>query len=111
MGIPLMPAAGKKISREELLSQLAQLQNDSDRRKFLSRHHGLVRGEVVKQLAELVPENIRADTQEALHLADAALLIARKLRVKEHIAIALSANANALYACGDDPSAVDHPSL
>jgi CHAT domain-containing protein/Tfp pilus assembly protein PilF len=103
-----MPAAGKKISREELLSQLAQLQNDSDRRKFLSRHHGLARGEVVKQLAELVPEKIRADTQEALHLADAALLIARKLRGKEHIAIALWAKANALYACGNNRAAVDH---
>src|SRR5713101_4947788 len=68
-----MPAAGKKNSRGELLSELARLQSDSDRRKFLSRHTTLVRAEVVKKLSELVVEKIRVDTREALQLADAAL--------------------------------------
>src|SRR2546422_11352666 len=79
-----MPAAGKKHSRGELLSKLARLQSDSDRRKFLSRHTTLVRAEVVKKLSELVVEKIRVDTREALQLADAALSIARKLRRKEN---------------------------
>src|SRR6266849_4654630 len=84
-----MPAAGKKHSRGELLSELARLQSDSDRRKFLSRHTTLVRAEVVKKLSELVVEKIRVDTREALQLADAALSIARKLRRKENLALGL----------------------
>src|SRR6266568_1740419 len=88
-----MPAAGKKNSRGELLSELARLQSDSDRRKFLSRHTTLVRAEVVKKLSELVVEKIRVDTREALQLADAALSIARKLRRKENLALGLWAEA------------------
>src|SRR5712691_4635666 len=103
-----MPAAGKKNSRGELLSELARLQSDSDRRKFLSRHTTLVRAEVVKKLSELVVEKIRVDTREALQLADAALSIARKLRRKENLALGLWAKANALYACGDNRAAVEH---
>src|SRR5713226_3776500 len=103
-----MPAAGKKHSRGELLSKLARLQSDSDRRKFLSRHTTLVRAEVVKKLSELVVEKIRVDTREALQLADAALSIARKLRRKENLALGLWAKANALYACGDNRAAVEH---
>src|SRR5216683_1097083 len=103
-----MPAAGKKHSRGELLSELARLQSDSDRRKFLSRHTMLVRAEVVKKLSELVVEKIRVDTREALQLADAALSIARKLRRKENLALGLWAKANALYACGDNRAAVEH---
>ena len=103
-----MPAAGKKNSRGELLSELARLQSDSDRRKFLSRHTTLVRAEIVKKLSELVVEKIRVDTREALQLADAALSIARKLRRKENLALGLWAKANALYACGDNRAAVEH---
>src|SRR6266478_3766376 len=103
-----MPAAGKKHSRGELLSELARLQSDSDRRKFLSRHTTLVRAEVVKKLSELVVEKIRVDTREALQLADAALSIARKLRRKENLALGLWAKANALYACGDNHAAIEH---
>src|SRR6266566_2569075 len=103
-----MPAAGKKHSRGELLSKLARLQSDSDRRKFLSRHTTLVRAEVVKKLSELVVEKIRVDTREALQLADAALSIARKLRRKENLALGLWAKANALYACGDNHAAIEH---
>lgn len=103
-----MPAAVKKASREGLFSRLAVLQNETERRKFLSRHKGLIRGEVVKQLAGLVLEKIRVDTREALRLADAGLLIARRLRAKEHTALALRAKANALHASGDNRAAVEH---
>jgi len=103
-----MPAAIKKITREELLSQLARIEKDADRRKFLTRHKTLIRSEVVKQLADLVLEKIRVDTKEALHLAEAAVLIGRKLRRKEDIALSTRAKANALYACGDNRAAVEH---
>jgi CHAT domain-containing protein len=103
-----MPTAIKKITREELLSQLARIEKDADRRKFLTRHKALVRSKVVKQLADLVLEKIRVDTKEALHLAEAAVLIGRKLRRKEDIALGTRAKANALYASGDNRAAVEH---
>jgi CHAT domain-containing protein len=103
-----MPSAIKTISQEELLEQLARVESDPDRRKFLASHKELLGAEVVKQLADLVVEKIRVDTKEALHLADAALLIADKLRRKEDIALATRAKANALYASGDNRAAVEH---
>jgi CHAT domain-containing protein/tetratricopeptide (TPR) repeat protein len=103
-----MPTAIKKITREELLAQLTHIEKDADRRKFLTRHKALISSEVVKQLADLVLEKIRVDTKEALHLAEAAVLIGRKLRRKEDIALGTRAKANALYACGDNRAAVEH---
>ena len=103
-----MPTAIKKITREELLSQLARIEKDADLRKFLTRHKALIHSEVVKQLADLVVEKIRVDTKDALHLAEAAVLIGRKLRRKEDIALGTRAKANALYACGDNRAAVEH---
>jgi CHAT domain-containing protein/Tfp pilus assembly protein PilF len=103
-----MPVAIERIPREELLSQLARVENDLERRKFLASHKSLVRSEVVKQLADLVLEKIRVDTKEALHLAEAAVLIGRRLRKKEDIALGTRAKANALYACGDNRAAVEH---
>lgn len=103
-----MATAIKKITREELLSQLARIEKDADRRNFLTRHKTLIRSEVVKLLADLVLEKIRVDTKEALHLAEAAVLIGRKLRRKEDIALGTRAKANALYACGDNRAAVEH---
>ncbi|MGB2639405.1 MAG: tetratricopeptide repeat protein, partial [Candidatus Acidiferrum sp.] len=103
-----MPTAVKKISREELFQQLARVENDAALRKFLSRHKAVIRSEVLKQLADLVLEKIRIDTKEALRLAEAAVLIGRKLRRKEDIALGVRAKANALYACGDNRAAVEH---
>lgn len=100
--------AANKISRSELLSKLGALETELHRRKLLSRHKGLLRSEVVKQLADLVLEKIRVDTREALHLADAALMIAQRLRRKEDLALGLRAKANALYASGDNHAAVEH---
>jgi CHAT domain-containing protein/Tfp pilus assembly protein PilF len=103
-----MPAAIKETAREELISELAGLGSDAARKKFLSRHKALVRSEVVKRLAELVVEKIRVDTRQAVSLADAALVIARKLRRKEDMALGLRARANALYASGENRAAVEH---
>jgi CHAT domain-containing protein len=103
-----MPTAITKIPREELLLQLAGVDNDADRREFLAHHKALLRSEVVKQLADLVIEKIRVDTKEALHLAEAAVLLGHKLRRKEDIALGTRAKANALYACGDNRAAVEH---
>ncbi|HXJ06242.1 MAG TPA: CHAT domain-containing protein [Candidatus Acidoferrum sp.] len=103
-----MPSAVKNASRAKFFLQLARLDNDSDRCKFLSSHKSLFHSEAVQQLFDLVLEKIRIDTREALHLAEAAVLIGRRLRRKEDLAIAIRAKANALYACGDNRAAVEH---
>jgi CHAT domain-containing protein len=103
-----MPTMVKKTPPEELYSQLAQLENEPDRLKFLARHRGLLRSDVVERLARLVVERVRIDTREAVHLAEAAVLIGKKLRRKESLALGLRAKANALYACGNNVAAVEH---
>jgi CHAT domain-containing protein len=103
-----MPTTIKKVPPEALFSQLGQIESESARRKFLSRHKSLARPEIVNQLSDLVLEKIRVNTREALHLADAALLIARKLRRKEALAAGLRSKANALYASGQNRAAVEH---
>ena len=103
-----MPATLKKIPPEELFSRLGQIESESARRKFLARYTSLAQPEIVKQISDLVLEKIRVDTREALRLADAALLIARKLRRKEVLALGLRTKGNALYASGENRSAVKH---
>jgi CHAT domain-containing protein len=103
-----MPATVKKVPPEALFSQLGQIESEPARRKFLTRYKSLAQPEIVKQLSDLVLEKIRVNTREALFLADAALLIARKLRRKEDLALGLRTKANALYASGDNRSSVEH---
>src|SRR5580704_6429549 len=103
-----MPTAIKTIPGEELLLQLARVDSDLERRKFITLHKDLLQSEVVKQLADLVLEKIRVDTKDALLLAEAAVFIGRKLRRKEDIALGTRAKANALYASGDNRAAVEH---
>jgi CHAT domain-containing protein/tetratricopeptide (TPR) repeat protein len=101
-------AAVEKSSSEALVAQLAALEDDADRQRFLADHRGLVQHELVEQLARAVVEKVRVDTREALRLAAAAQSVARRLRRKESIALSLRAMANALYASGDNRSAVEH---
>jgi tetratricopeptide (TPR) repeat protein len=103
-----MRAGDKKKSHSELLSELSSLESGAMRQNFLSRHKALLRSEFVKQLADLVVEKIRVNTAEAMRVAEAALLIAQKLRRKEDLALALRAKANALYACGENRAAIAH---
>jgi len=97
-----------KLASEDLFSQLAQFHSGSARLKFLARHRTLLRVEVVERLAQLVVERVRVDTRQAVHLAEAAVLIGRRLRRKETLALGLRAKANALYACGNNAAAVEY---
>src|ERR1700756_2972803 len=103
-----MPRARGKASEVDLATELGSLQDSSARRQFLSRHPSLVRSDVIKRLAPLVVDKIRVNTKDALSLAEGTLIVARKLRRKEEIALALRAKANALYASGDNHGAVQH---
>src|SRR6266581_7821103 len=103
-----MPGTRSKTSTRKSIAQLAQLSAEADRRKFFTRHRGLIRKEFVEQLAELVVERVRVSTQEALHLAEAAILIARRLKRKDALALSLRQKANALYSSGDNRAAMEH---
>jgi CHAT domain-containing protein len=103
-----MPAGIKKVPPDELFSRLGQIESEAARRKFLIHHPTLVRSEVVERLARLVVERVRVDTREAVNLAEAAVLIGKRLRRKESLALGLRAKANALYACGNNAAAVEH---
>src|SRR5947208_5584939 len=107
-GFFLMPATRSKDSTKEWVAQLAQLSTEADRRKFLSGNRGLIRKESVEQLAEQVVERVRVSAQEALHLAEAAILVARRLKRKDALALGLRAKANALYLSGDNRAAMEH---
>ena len=62
-----MPAAGKKTPRAQLLSKLGSLENARERENVLSRNKSLLRSESVKQLADLVIEQIRVNTAEGTY--------------------------------------------
>jgi len=99
-------SAGRRDER--LYAQLAKLPDDRSRRRFLSRHPALLRREAVARLSEIVPQRVRIDVKEALALAEAAQLIARRLRSPEALAQSLRAKGNALYALNEHKAAVQH---
>ena len=101
-----MSGAARAESTSQLL-QLAAFTDETSRRDFLACNPSLFRPEVVAELTELVREQVRVDVQQALNLADAAILMARELDHKESLARALRAKANALYAGGENAAAVD----
>src|SRR5712691_4313182 len=104
-----MPATLRNKSSDTLIAELSQLTNERARRSFLAQHSkALIRLEVVEQIAKVVVQKVRVSTQEALHLAEAAFLIAKRLRRKEALALSLRAKANALYSSGDNRAAVEH---
>jgi CHAT domain-containing protein/tetratricopeptide (TPR) repeat protein len=103
-----MPATLGKNSSDKLVAELGQLSSEPERRKFLAKHKRLIRQDIVEQLAKLVVQKVRVSTQEALHLAEAAVLIAKRLRRKEALALGLRAKANALYSSGDNRAAIEH---
>ncbi len=95
----------EKEHQEKLLAQLAELSDEAARRAFLSRNPGLLKPEVVTELADQAREKVRVDVRQALSLADAALTIATDLDNKESLARALRAKANVLYAQGKHAAA------
>ncbi len=99
--------ARSKPPDERLFRQLAALSDHDSRRRFVARHPRLVRAETVARLSEAVPQKVRIDVREAMALAEAAEIIARKLGRPESLAQSLRAKGNALYAANQHAAAVD----
>src|SRR2546425_1449319 len=107
-GLPMSRASKPSRGEERRYAEMARLKDKRSRREFLSRHPGLLRREVVARLSEIVPQKVRVDVKEALALAEAAELIARRLRSPEALAQSLRAKGNALYALNENKVAVEH---
>jgi CHAT domain-containing protein len=103
--LPVSPR--RRQPSEQVLVEKLLVLDEAQRAAFLSRNRSLLRSDLVIKLTDQVRELVRADVQQALHLADAALGIAHKLGDKGALARALRAKANALYARGEHASAVD----
>ncbi|MHB8617906.1 MAG: CHAT domain-containing protein [Candidatus Acidiferrales bacterium] len=98
---------GQGSITESLLKDLANLKDDAARSRYLSRCPRLCRKSVVEQLNDVVRAKLRADTHEALSLAEAAVTIARKLRNRDTLGRSLRSKANALYMIGDNRQALE----
>jgi CHAT domain-containing protein/tetratricopeptide (TPR) repeat protein len=105
-GLPVT-APRRAKNKEQLLKELAKLNDNPGRQKFLARHRALLRSEIVSEIADEVRKQVRVDVQHALRLAEAGLAIADQLNDKESSARALRAKANALYIKGEPSSAAE----
>jgi CHAT domain-containing protein len=102
------PSARPAASAEGLYAELATLADDRSRRAFVARHADLLSAETVERLSEVVQSKVRVDVKQAMALAEAAELIARKLRSPEALARGLRAKGNALHFVNDYRAAVEH---
>lgn len=91
----------------KLVSDLAKLADEKSRAKYISRNPKICTATVAQQLNEIVRTMLRADTQRALSLAEAAVAIARRSRNGEILGRALRSKANALYMIGDNQNALE----
>ena len=103
-----MPARQKKnpVSRA-VLRNLGTLKDEASRERYLKRSPELFHAGVVSHLNEVVRAQLRADTRQALALAEAAVAIARRLRSREVLGRSLRSKANALYMMGDNQQALE----
>lgn len=85
---------------------LGQSSDEQAVRGSLENAPQLVKLDVIKELAEAVRAAVRVDVRKAVNLADAALVIARKLGTDEALAFSKRAKANALWPVGECRSAV-----
>ena len=92
---------------KDVLRSLASLKDDASRARYLARRPRLCRKSVVLYLNEVVRAQLRADTRQALALAEAAVAIARKVPNQEALGRSLRSKANALYMIGDNQAALE----
>src|ERR1700685_3402251 len=86
---------------EKLLQDLANLTSQVSRNRFLARRR-LYRETVLSQLNDVVRAKLRADTRQALALAESAISIARRLRNQRELGRSLRSKASALNITADN---------
>jgi CHAT domain-containing protein len=104
-----VPATGreKKPISAAVLRKLSSLADGASRQRFLKSRPDLLRKSVALYLNDVVRSQLRSDTRQALFLAEAAVVIARRVRSREALGRSLRSKANALYILGENKSALD----
>lgn len=92
---------------EKVLGDLANLADDSSRKRYIATHPRLVRDAAATQLNDLARSKLRENARQALFLAETSVLIGRRLRNQEALGRSLRSKANALYMLGDNQEALD----
>ena len=75
-----------------MLGDMANLTSEASRNRFLTRRR-LYREPVLSQLNDVVRAKLRADTRQAMALAESAIAIARRLRNQEALGRGLRSKA------------------
>ncbi len=97
----MTPPAKKPPLSDKMLRDLANLASEASRNRFLTRRR-FYREPVLNQLNDVVRANLRADTRQALALAECAVAIARRLRNQEALGRSLRSKASALNIMGEN---------
>jgi len=102
--------ASRKIEAltAKLIDELAALKDDANRSRYFARRRVKSRSPAVRQLIEESRKRLRIDTHQALYLAEAAVMLARKLRQANVLAGSFRAKANALYNMGENQAALEY---
>ncbi len=103
----MRPKTKKPPLSERSLRELIDCKTESSRNKFIAAHRRMFDDSVVLQLNELVRTKLRENPHEALFLAEASVVIARRLRNKQALGRSLRSKANALYMLGENQKALE----
>jgi CHAT domain-containing protein/Flp pilus assembly protein TadD len=98
--------AGRPHLSPHVLSALALLSDDERRGAFLQKRK-LMCAEVILELNAATQQELRVNTKNALSLAEAAILGARRIRKSELLAQSYRMKANVLAATGEYQTAVE----
>jgi CHAT domain-containing protein len=99
--------SARRPTEQQIYDQLAELADDAARRRFFARRPHLATPNFVRQLTETVVAQGRVDTSRALRLAEAAVVLARRHRKVDILALSLRAKGNALNLAGRNQEAVE----
>ena len=99
------PRSPKPILSESVVSALVGMTDDRSRRAFLQKRR-LLRADVVAALNNATQKEFRINANNALPLADAALVVARATRKDALLAQSYRLKANVLAAAGDYQHAI-----
>jgi len=92
------------LAAQDILA-LSALGHDAGRLAYLQKRK-LLRSTIVSQLNDATLKEFRANTKNALMLAEAAILLAKRLRHPELVAQSLRVKANVLTAAGQYQDAI-----
>jgi CHAT domain-containing protein len=92
------------LAAQDVLA-LSALEHDAGRLAYLQKRK-LLRAKVVSELNDATLKEFRANTKNALRLAEAAILLAKRVRHPELVAQSLRVKANVLTAAGQYQDAI-----